>query len=635
MTEKKATLLGSLLVFSICLIVSLANANFTALGFADAAEFALVNELTGIAHAPGFPAYILISKVCTSLFSALGISHVASLVLFSSVCMGVASLLLFLSTMLLLKNTYATLAFRTMLLISVCAALAPVSGTTIWHWSHLVEVYSFQIMCIGFVMYGLFLRETGNSKVGMMLAAIGVGLGLANHHLTMVMFLPFILLLWPSGWLVKKTTTNKKEVAQKTEWKELLSKEAKQFVLLSTIIVFLFYGWMYFRASAELAFAFGSPDTPDRLWYHLTGGAWIKNTQTTVKGIAAMRLPYFLRISFEQFFIFSIFIVMGIIYLVSAKKHRLWLSAAVYFMALLIYQLRIDQTADTDAYMCTAFYFMGILVAPGMARVSTWHAKAGWIFPILLLAQIGVNYPKTSLKTFDLSTALLKDLDRSIEKGSVVLIADWTNIINYQYACIKNGFRKDLCVLNYDLKFTHYDLFRRNNPEVYAVIKNSYDRYISLLEKYHPEEIYNTGCTLDQPDLLNAYLQVIKELQLYCAKNKVAFVADPKAYVFLSQQNVFPTPQISGGYVSSRKGIGNDEFLQFDHDWFHNEHARWDPSAADKLVDLEAAMDFQKMYWKQLGDSARENRAEINYREIKKQQNSMKKKMKFLFRRPA
>ena len=57
-----------------------------------------------------------------------------------------------------------------------------------------------------------------------------------------------------------------------------------------------------------------------------------------------------------------------------------------------------------------------------------------------------------------------------------------------------------------------------------------------------------------------------------------------------------------------------------------------DPSAADKLVDLEAAMDFQRMYWKQTGDSSRLRIAEKNYKSIKQIQNKMKKKMNFLFR---
>ena len=90
MSEKTISRLGCLLVFLVSLMISLVNANFNALGFADAAEFALVNELTGIAHAPGFPAYVLFSKIFTMVFSAFGLAHIPSLVLFSSLCMSFA-----------------------------------------------------------------------------------------------------------------------------------------------------------------------------------------------------------------------------------------------------------------------------------------------------------------------------------------------------------------------------------------------------------------------------------------------------------------------------------------------------------------------------------------------------------------
>jgi Protein of unknown function (DUF2723) len=635
MTEKTKTRFNILIVFLSSLVISSMNANFTDLGFADAAEFALVNELLGIAHAPGFPAYVLISKLFTSLFAIIGLPHIAGLVLFSSFCMSLASVILYLSATIILKNTYSQLNNTTLQVIAICTAIAPVTGTTLWHWSHSVEVYSLHILSIAVLFYGLLRREIGDLKTGNYLTAIGLGIGLANHHLTLIMFIPILILLWPQGWLLNKSINKKKGEKEKINWGELLSKETKLVVFITTGILLMFYGWMFIRASAELPFAFGSPNTFDRLFYHFSGGAWIKNTQETVKGIVSMRLPYFLRISFEQFFLFFIFILMGIIYLISAKKQRLWAGITIYYLFILIYQLRIDQTADTDAYLCTPFFLMGIFAALGMARVSTWHPKASYLLPILLFIQLGVNYPKTTLANFDVSTSFMNDLDKSIEKGSVVLIADWTNVINYNYARIKTGFRNDLCVLNYDLKFTHYDLFRRNNPTVYAAVKPAYDRYISLLEKYHPEEIYNTGCTLDQPDLLQAYLQVVRELQTYCTKNNLAFVTDPKAYVFLSQQNAFPNPHISGSYISSKAGIGNDEFLKFNHGWLSNYHAQWDPSSADKLVDLEAALDLQRGNWKQLGDTKRESLAENNYRLIKRQQNQMKKKMKFLFRRPS
>ncbi len=624
-------LTGVLLVFLFNFILSISNANFTVLGFADAAEFALVSDIAGIAHAPGFPAYILLAKAFSAMLGFSGMEHTTVLVLFSAISMSLATVLLFLSSLLLLEQNFGHIHVFKRNIIAICSACAPLTGTTLWHWSHSVEVYALQVLFIAMVFYGLCLRESGKNKVGTWWAALGFGLGMSNHHLTMLLFLPFIILLWPGGWM-KRSIPKKKQLAEKTDWKSLTGKEAMLFAMITSTVLLLCYGWMMLRASTPLPFAFGSPDTIDRLLYHLSGGAWIKNTQAGVKGILGMRLPYFLRITFEQFFLSGVFLVSGIIHLIGRKYHRLWISMAAYFIILFIYQLRIDQTADTDAYLCTAFFLLFTIVPLGMAKVCSWYEKAIYALPVFVFIQVFLHFPKTDLRDFDLSHALMRDLDRSNAKGSIVLIADWTNIINYNYARIHDNFRKDLCVLNYDLKFTHHDLFRRNYPEVYHEISGSYDRYISLLGKYHPEEIYNTGCSLDHPDLLNAYLDVIRALQEYCRKNNLSFNADPKAYVFLSGQGVFTNAHISGSYVSNRPGTGNDEFLKLEHQWLNNKRVQMDPSASDKLVDLEAALDFQRSYWLQTGDTARANIAAGKYEMIKRMQRQMKKKMKFLFR---
>jgi hypothetical protein len=303
-----------------------------------------------------------------------------------------------------------------------------------------------------------------------------------------------------------------------------------------------------------------------------------------------------------------------------------------YFVLYLLYQLRIDQSADTDAYLCTPFFLLTVLVPFGMARVSGWYASAIYLFPAFLLLQTIIQFPKTDLRAFDLSKALLRDLDRSAPESSLILVADWTTMINYTYAREESGFRKDLCVLNYDIKFTHFELLKRNYPQLYKEIAPAYDRYIQLLGEAHPREIYNTGCTLDNPELIESYRNLVLMIRTYCRNHGIAFMADPRAYVFLTQLELFPDAQVSGSYVSDREGIGNDAFLEAEYEWLNLERVKMDPSASDKLVDLEAAFDFQQRYWMMKGDKARQEKAEAGYRRIKKLQRQLKKKMPFLFR---
>lgn len=630
----KIKLTAGLVVFTCCLLLPLSNIDTSVLGFADAAEFALVSRLGGVAHAPGFPAYTILSHAFLQLPDFLS-GEYAQLFLFSTLCMALASLLLYSSALIILKHLQPELKPGLAVMAAALTALGPVSGATIWHWSHSVEVYSLQILFTGMVMYGLLLREDGYAIKGSIWAAIGFGLGLSNHHLTMIFLAPVILLLWPGGWLKKSDVKKGKLKNSAPQWAQALkSRDTLVFALLSAAMVLLCYGWLMIRSSSEVLFAFGSPDNLDRLIYHLSGGAWMNNTRSVVKGIVAMRLPYFLKLTMEQFFLLLPFVVLGCVVLIKAGRNRLWTGILFYFILIFLYQLRIDQTADTDAYLCTPFFLCSLLVAPGIAAAMTRQRMLIYILPPLVLIQIFVNFGKTDLRDFDLSTAILRDLDRSAPKGSVVLIADWTGSINALNERISRGFRKDLCVLNYDIKFTHFDLFRRNYPEIYKEIAPQYNLYIDRLSTYHPLEIYNTGCTLDQPDLLQAYLGVVRALQSYCEKRGVAFMADPKAFVFLSQQGVFNNAHVSGSYISTIPGssAANDGFLALDHRWIDNRHALNDPSAADKLVDLEAALDMHRRYWQQTGDTARFRTANERYLGIKMRQREMKKKMQFLFR---
>lgn len=631
---KNSTLLLAVAVFLFTLILPLTNQAPGVLGFADAAEFNLVSYLSGVAHAPGFPAYTILSSLFLVPASAFA-GTVNSLVFFSALCLAVAALILFFSALRLLSHLKPEASELQRRIAAAITAAIPVTGTTLWHWSHSVEVYTLQTLFVILVLHGLILREDGHPRRGTLLAAIGFGLGLANHHLTALFLLPFLIILWPSGWLrTNPVQGRKKPVKKEIDWKALTGSDARLFAGVVSGIVCLTYGWLMMRSTANLPFAFGSPDTLDRLIYHLSGGAWMKNTQSVVKGIVGMRLPYFLRITWEQFFLFSGFLVYGLIALSKSGHNRLWMAITGYFVVIFIYQLRIDQTADTDAYLCTAFFMLSLLAAPGILLYARYRPYTWVTLPLILLAQTWINFSKTDLRDFDLSEAILRDLDRSAPKGSVVLIADWTASINALNARITQGFRKDLVVLNYDLKFTHHELFKRNYPEVYAEVAAPYERFIELLGQYHPQEIYNTGCTLDQRDLLNAYLDAIRALQNYCTRRGVAFMADPKAYVFLVQQGVFPATHVSGSYLSTLPGTAqaNDAFLKLEHKWIDNRHVLSDPSSGDKLVDLEAALDMHRRYWQQTGDTTRFRIAENKYQEIKRRQREMKKKMAFLFR---
>ncbi len=629
---KNKVLLVSSFIFPLLLILS--NANFQSFGFSDAGEFSLVTNFLGIAHPPGFPSYVVIASLFSKLLELLPFSHIAALVIFSAVCVSFSSMFLFLASNLLLEKLSPEINSNNRNSISFATAILSITGACTWHWAHSIEVYGFQLFCMGMLLYGIVKYECDRKMISLLFLIVGYALGLANHHLSMILFTPFLLLLLPEGWLMVPIVVNKKKTIQQNSnpFKYFFQKPFLIFSGSTLAILLLFYGFMMLRANTPLPFAFGNPDTFDRLFYHISGGAWIKNTQTEVKGIISMRFPYFMRLTFNQFLFFVPFLIFGILYLLNKKLSRLIIAFVGYYLLVLFYQLRIDQAADTDAYMLSPFLVLMFLIPFGIASFIKQNQKLIYIIPLLLLFQVVINYPKTDLRKFNVSESLMRDLDLSSPKGSVLLIADWTSIITYNYYRNEYHFREDLMVLNYDLKFTNFKLLDRNYPELYKNIKTEYDRYVQLLSDAHPEEIYNTGCTLDNQELMNSYLTVVKKIQNYCVSKNVAFMTDPKAYILLSQYGLFKVAHVSGSLVADRITGKGKTFPTLNYDWLNQPRLMAEPGASDKMVDLEAAMDFNRNYYRQTGNILLADQAETSYQRIKRIQRDMKLRMPFLFR---
>ena len=74
------------------------------LALADAAEFALVAKIGSIAHAPGFPSYIIFGWIWLKLLSLISSNVILNLILFSIVSTSVASVLFYNTLRLIFIN---------------------------------------------------------------------------------------------------------------------------------------------------------------------------------------------------------------------------------------------------------------------------------------------------------------------------------------------------------------------------------------------------------------------------------------------------------------------------------------------------------------------------------------------------
>ncbi|MCX6291758.1 MAG: DUF2723 domain-containing protein [Bacteroidetes bacterium] len=597
----------------------------SSLMFDDASEFATVINLGSIAHPPGTPAYILSGFLWNKLFLLFTDNHVFILNLFSISCSSIASLLFYKTTRMILNHSFG-------------------NNLSYWTWSNTIEVYAFQVLSMSMLLYGLVHFQTARKNKFLVWAAVGYAFGLSNHHLTVILFTPFI----PFFFFNNLFAAVHSSVSDKKDKKKKISQEKKSFAAdymavlkskpiwmmaaIAAVITIGFYSWMYIRAQHDYPFMFGKPDTFQGMFYHVSGGSYSKHLDEASTNLILSRIPYFLQLTFFQYLFFFPLVIGGLFFMIRKKMFRFFSVVFFYFLMLFVYQINNNQWENTDAYMLLPFMLLTIPVA---FAAMEWFdfLKLKYVLPLAIIAQTVINFPKCDRRNYNISESLMHMLNTSAPKNSIIIISDWSLVMQYYYSRIVENFRPDLVVLNQDIKFNHYKVIQILYPEFYKSIQPEFDKFIDELSKEHPEQVTNTGCDLSTPALMNAFHKLITRIELLAQQENRTLLTDPHAHDFLSKQELYdPERYVSGCFVSSVKSDLNDEFLKFDMKWLKSDLLMNDLTALNKMVDYQAMFDYHIGYFTYAGDSARLAMAEAGKEKVMRIQRELKKHISFAYK---
>ncbi|MFM7218459.1 MAG: protein O-mannosyl-transferase family, partial [Bacteroidota bacterium] len=564
---------------------------------------------------------------------------------FSAVSMSGASLLLYLSLRNLLRQLSDGKISWSEELSAFLAAMAFATGNTTWAWGNTIEAYPFQVLSMGILLYGLTAYRLSKSKSHLMIAAIGLALGWSNHHLTMIVFTPFLPLLFCDALLVKRTAEakTKKRTPTHDPWyvayyKTLLSKDFRLFTLVSASITLGFYFWMVWRAQSEYAFMFGKPENLDLLFYHIRGGAYTKNLTETSSSISANRLPYFLNLTAKQFMFFTPLVLAGCYIGFRRGAGRVVACVLFYFLILLTYQLKNNQWASTDAYLLLPFMTLCIPLALSINSLMESRLRRSMVVGILTCCLVGTSvytYADHDRSSYPVSKDLMKLLDDSAPKNSVILISDWTTLIQYEFYRNEYGFRPDLEVMNYDFKYCHYRLLPINCPRLYKAVQKEYDAFIDALRVDQPYNVANTGCDLGNPLVRAAFQRLITATENYCQASGRTFLTDPRAHYTYSTERFYnPGRYVSGCFSSGSlcDSAYSDTFLKMDFKFLDSPLLLDDPSCLDKMVDFQAMLDQHISFYTNNNDQHHLSLANNARERILGIQKKLRKSMSFAYK---
>lgn len=615
----------------------------SSLMFDDAAEFATVIRLGSIAHPPGFPAFILIGMGWDFLLSFFSDHFVFNLNLLSIFLSSVAAFLFYKTILAILTQNESKNNTLKNEMAAAASVLSFAAGVTTWTWSNTVEVYAFQLVAMSLLLYGLVKHHFTKKSAFLLVASLGYGLALSNHHLTIILFTPFIPFFFMPQFFTSTVQYPFKADKKKRENKETESflkayfnalKLASLWKMASVAILVMVgcYLWMFWRAQQDYPFMFGQPDSLSKILYHMTGGSYSKNLETTSQTIFLSRIPYFLQLTFFQFLFFFPLLLLGFARMIRIKLIKLVWMIVAYFMFLFIYQINNNQWENTDAYMLLPFLVLSIGVAFG---VSGWYdqLKLKFVLPILILLQTAYNFNKCDRREYNISESLMHLLDVSSPPNSIIIVADWSLVMQYYYSRIVENFRPDLIVLNQDIKFNHYKVIRVLYPEFYKSIQIEYDRFIDELSKEHPEQITNTGCDLTTIDLMSRFHSLISKIESVAILQNRPLLTDPRANYFFVQQGLYaPKRFVSGCFVSSVPSDRNEEFLHFDMKWLKSPMLAKDLTALNKMVDFQAMFDSHLDYYTSVNDTIRYGEAVAGKEKVMRIQREMKKHISFAYK---
>ncbi len=156
----------------------------------DSGEFQFAAYLLGVAHATGYPLYLLLGWAWSHLLPVGDAAYRMNL--FSAFWAALAVGLLYLTAVALLRQALPDLAPPGRRLVAALAAAILAVTPTFWSQAIVAEVYSLHVFFVVLLFYLLLTWAEQRNRCYLLFAACGFGLSLAHHRTTLLLVPAFL-----------------------------------------------------------------------------------------------------------------------------------------------------------------------------------------------------------------------------------------------------------------------------------------------------------------------------------------------------------------------------------------------------------------------------------------------------------
>lgn len=346
----------------------------------DSGELILAAWLPGIAHAPGFPLWVVLGWLTSHL---LPVGSVPQRLNAMSAWWGAAAVVM---TYLLLREALLTARPQARdqrpgingdLLVSglwlpaewiaVAVTLTLAVSRTLWSWSVVAEVYSLHVFLVAAILWLLLVWRTrvqqgepsGPRAAGrwLILAALVYGLALGNHNLTIGLLAPAILFwLW----------INRRGLSL-----PLIALSALALAL--GMLIYLYLPW---RAAQDPLLNWGDPHNLERLWWHVTGKQYRVNLFGGTLASMARELGAGLLLWTQQFTPLAVPLLLGGVWALWRRDRALTIFTLLIALFGVSYAVIYEIADDRDAYYLASFLASTLWLAAAWQWLSARAPEA-------------------------------------------------------------------------------------------------------------------------------------------------------------------------------------------------------------------------------------------------------------------
>ncbi|MFP4543401.1 MAG: DUF2723 domain-containing protein [Candidatus Kapaibacterium sp.] len=464
--------------------------------YTDSGELAGVCSTLGIAHPTGYPLFAILGYLWSLIPNPF--ENIRWLNIFSAFLTAVSAGVFYHSALLAIKalNSSLTKAKESfdfeppyLLMTAFAASLMYAFAATVWAQGLYIEVYSLHLLLMNLVIFS-FLKayfSEGRNQRWLLLTALFIGLGFANH-MTTLLLLPAVIFIYFYYFPGKN--------ADKLKFFLLL--------LIPFVLGLLLYIYLPVRASQEPLFNWGYVSRGlDKFLYHVQGkqyqvwmfqgDAWGDNFK-----------KFFTTFPYEFGWIGIVPLLAGLWAIIRRHKPLFWFLA-VLIVTCIAYSFNYS-IHDIEAYFLTAFAGLLLFVAAGLFFIIKKYHKYAFILLAFPLASLIINYGANNESDNYVVPEYTRILMENLEEDAIIISAQWDFWCSaFWYMQQVEGYRPDVALVEKELlRRTWYPHQMIHwYPELEGQCGGKIDSFMVNLE------IFESGRPYDPQDIQSTFIEMI------------------------------------------------------------------------------------------------------------------------------